>query len=156
MTQIVPVKIIREAVKFFQGIEIILIGTAVIGSAIRPMPDCHLACILPFCLRRLGPPFVACGYFVQYKIRHREISNSVPAFCVETLFCPAAFFKPGYVYRPSRLRSNMEHLFIIIHIPITQSDQFADSASGCTGDKEREVQTRVFVFCYQKHLACLL
>ena len=42
-------------VKFFQGIEIILIGPAVIGSAIRPVPDRYLACLLPFCLRRPGP-----------------------------------------------------------------------------------------------------
>ena len=55
MTQIVPVKIIRETVKFFQGIEIILIGPAVIGSAIRPVPDRYLSCVLPFCLQRLGP-----------------------------------------------------------------------------------------------------
>lgn len=55
MTQIMPVKIIRETVKFFQGIEIILIGPAVIGSAIRPVPDRYLSCVLPFCLQRLGP-----------------------------------------------------------------------------------------------------
>ena len=55
MTQIVPVKIIWETVKFFQGIEIVLIGPAVIGSAIRPVPDRYLSCVLPFCLQRLGP-----------------------------------------------------------------------------------------------------
>ena len=61
MTQIVPVKIIREAVKFFQRIEIILIGPAVIGSAIRPVPDRYLACILPFCLRCLRSAAVVAG-----------------------------------------------------------------------------------------------
>lgn len=55
MTQIMPVKIIRETVSFFQRIEIILIGPAVIGSAIRPVPDRYFSCVLPFCLQRLGP-----------------------------------------------------------------------------------------------------
>ena len=81
MTQIVPVKIIREAVKFFQGIEIILIGPAVIGSAIRPVPDRYLACILPFCLRCLRSAAVVAGErppdvlrrLVLSKIQKRDI-----------------------------------------------------------------------------------
>ena len=76
--------------KVFHGIEIILIGPAVIGSAIRPMPDCHLACILPFCLRRLGPPFAAAALsfasFLDTCFRFMEIALVAGFLLIRTCF----------------------------------------------------------------------